>query len=79
MAAALPCRLCRSVVFDEIRQLATAALSAADVVRRITLRRLKETFGHTHLQVRTGLEHTAGIIVRTPKKVGVCSWSCTWL
>jgi hypothetical protein len=45
-------RLCRSVVFDEIRQLATAALSAADVVRRITLRRLKETFGHTKLQVK---------------------------
>lgn len=36
--------------FDDIRQLATAALSAADVVRRITLRQLKETFGHTKLQ-----------------------------
>lgn len=42
---------CFRVQFDDIRQLATAALSAADVVRRITLRRLKETFGHTKLQV----------------------------
>lgn len=46
-----------SIQFDDIRQLATAALSAADVVRRITLRRLKETFGHTKLQVSSHLTH----------------------
>jgi hypothetical protein len=46
-----------SIQFDDIRQLATAALSAADVVRRITLRRLKETFGHTKLQVSSHLMH----------------------
>uniref|UniRef100_A0A383VIS3 chloroplast protein-transporting ATPase n=1 Tax=Tetradesmus obliquus TaxID=3088 RepID=A0A383VIS3_TETOB len=35
---------------DDLRQLASAALSAADVVRRTTLRRLRETYGHTKLQ-----------------------------
>jgi hypothetical protein len=40
-----------SLSHDDLRQLASAALSAADVVRRTTLRRLKETYGHTKLQV----------------------------
>jgi hypothetical protein len=42
----------RSLSHDDLRQLASAALSAADVVRRTTLRRLRETYGHTKLQVR---------------------------
>jgi hypothetical protein len=42
----------RSLIHDDLRQLASAALSAADVVRRTTLRRLRETYGHTKLQVR---------------------------
>jgi hypothetical protein len=51
LAAAFLLCACR-IAFDDIRQLATAALSAADVVRRTTLRRLRETFGHqTKLQV----------------------------
>lgn len=36
---------------DDLRAMASAAMSAADVARRTTLRRLKETFGHKKLQV----------------------------
>ncbi|KAF8056765.1 SECA2 [Scenedesmus sp. PABB004] len=38
------------VSHDDLRQLASAALSAADVVRRTTLRRLRESHGHAKLQ-----------------------------
>lgn len=76
--ATLRCRLCRSVVFDDIRQLASAALSAADVVRRITLRRLRETFGHTKLQVTVW--NAQWYIVCTSMTVhGVAGMNCTWL
>jgi hypothetical protein len=42
-----------SVSHDDLRQLASAALSAADVVRRTTLRRLRDIFGHARLQARS--------------------------
>jgi hypothetical protein len=51
------------IAFDDIRQLATAALSAADVVRRTTLRRLRETFGH-HTKLQVGL--LALLLARLP-------------
>ncbi|KAF8056768.1 secA [Scenedesmus sp. PABB004] len=38
------------VSHDDLRQLASAALSAADVVRRTTLRGLRESHGHAKLQ-----------------------------
>lgn len=36
---------------DDLRELAGAALSAADVARRTTLRRLRDLYGHLKLQV----------------------------
>jgi hypothetical protein len=71
-----PADVCCRLNLDDLRQLAGAALSAADVARRTTLRRLRDLYGHLKLQV---MMQDQELVPQLQHQLMVCRVDWQWM